>query len=75
MEPFLGHRQKPPGQMASPSHIHIFTLATVSSSPVLYVSGLRENVQHRENIQAQHRKTPAAAGTPILHIQNLIILD
>ncbi len=81
LEPFLGHRQDKPLNRWPVHHTHSYSHSlTVSSSPVLYVSGFWEKPrgnqhQQRENIQTPHRKTPGAAGTPILYIQHLIILD
>ncbi len=60
LEPFLGHRQDKPLDRWPVHHTHSYSHSlTVSSSPVLYVSGLCENPrgnqhQHRENIQTQH---------------------
>ncbi len=76
LEPFLGHRQEKLLDRWPVHYTHLYSHSlTVSSSPVLYVFGLWE--KPRENINTERTfklNNQRSCGTPIQHIEYLIIL-
>ncbi len=76
-----GSREKKEWQIVVRSHTYSYSHSLKSPVQLSCMSldcGINQeetNINTERTYKTQHRKTPGAAGTPVLHIQNRNILD